>query len=177
LDLRRTDTVPFTGIPVTWIILWLICYNRRKEDIGGWLLFYYIQLYLSIAITLLVLPFSLDSLLPSRWAGSPGLYALFLLANLPVLTTVIMQVVVAHRLRRSRDPVYLVPLRRILWAELLFSAVKLGIDIKFFQSTLEFDALAVLWAACWLPYFYRSIRVQHVFVTKDWQRIAELVVD
>lgn len=81
-----------------------------------------------------MLPFSLESLLPSRWAGWPGRYALFLLANLPVLTTVIMQVVMAHRLRRSRNPAYLVPLRRILWAQLLFSAVKLGID-KFFQFT------------------------------------------
>jgi len=169
--------VPFTSIPVTWIILWLICYNRRKEDIGGWLLFYYIQLYVGIVITLLVLPFSVESLLPSRWVGAPGLYALYLLANLPVLAILFAQVIVAHRLRRSRDPAYLVPLRRILWAALLLSAVKLGIDIKFFQLTLELDALAVLWPACWLPYFYRSIRVQHVFVTKDWQRIAEIVVD
>ena len=77
--------MPFTGIPITWLILWVICYNRRLQEIGGWLLFYYIQLYMGIGATLLLLPFTIDNLLPSRWGGAPGRYALALLGTLPLL--------------------------------------------------------------------------------------------
>jgi hypothetical protein len=169
--------MPFTGIPLSCLIFGLICYSRRKEEIGGWLLFYYIQLYIGIAVSLLLLPLSFGSFLPSGWVGEPGQYALYLLSTLPVFAVVIAQVIVAHRLRRSRDAAYLIPLRRILWADLVFSIVKLAIDAKFSWLNIVLDPIAVLWPAFWLPYFYRSIRVGHVFVTKDWQRVAEFVVD
>src|ERR1041384_6811675 len=169
--------MPFTGIPLSCLIFGLICYSRRKEEIGGWLLFYYIQLYIGIAVSLLLLPLSFGSFLPSGWVGEPGQYALYLLSTLPVFAVVIAQVIVAHRLRRSRDAAYLIPLRRILWADLVFSIVKLAIDAKFSWLNIVLDPIAVLWPAFWLPYFYRSIRVGHVFVTKDWQGVAGFVVD
>jgi uncharacterized protein DUF2569 len=169
--------MPFAGIPVTWLILWVICYNRRLEEIGGWLLFYYIQLYMGIGISLLLLPLSIGALLPSRWAGAPGRYALVLLGTVPLYAIFLMQAFVAHRLRRSREAAYLVRLRRTLWACLVIVALRIAIDLEFFSLDLFLDGWTLLWTAIWLPYFYRSIRVGHVFVTKDWGRVAALVVD
>ena len=169
--------MPFAGLPITWLIVWVICYNRRLEEIGGWLLFYYIQLYTGIGGTLLLLPISIGNMLPGRWAAAPGRYALALFATLPQYVTFVMQAIVAHRLRRSRDATYLVQLRRILWANLVLSVLAVAIDLKFFGIDVFLDGWMLLWTAVWLPYFYRSIRVGHVFVTKDWQRVAALVVD
>ena len=169
--------MPFTGLPLTWLIFWLICYGRRMEEIGGWLLFYYIQLYMSIVLTLLLLPLTFENFEPSQWGGAWGQYALFLVASVPPIVVMIIQVMVSHRLRRTRDAAYLVPLRRVLWANMLFSVVKFVIDIKLSPINTILDAFGVIWAAFWLPYFYRSIRVGHVFVTKDWARVAAMVVD
>ncbi len=68
-------------------------------------------------------------------------------------------------------------LRRILWAHLVFAIIKSAIDCKYSPITTIFDGIGVIWPAVWLPYFYRSVREGHVFVPKDWRRVAESVRD
>ena len=158
-----------------WSVAWgVISYSQRKKEIGGWLFFYYVQLYVGSVLVALVLVLAL---LPGSWTGPPELYGAYLLATVPTAAVVIAQAIVANRLRRSRDAAYLVLLRRILRAHLVLALIKTAIDAKFFPASSLFDGVAVLWPALWLPYFYRSVRVGHVFVTKDWMRVAEFVTD
>src|SRR5213083_2316340 len=110
-----TQFPPLGGL--IWPILWaIVSYSRRKEEIGGWLFFYYGQLYLGSVLTVLLL-----------------------LANF-----------------QPADPLY------------LFTIVKIAIDSKYSPIATILDGIGVIWPALWLPYFYRSVRVGHVFVTKDW---------
>ena len=128
--------------------------------------FYYGQLYLGSVLTVLLL-------LANFQPADP----LYLFTIGPLSAIIIAQAVVAHRLRRTRDPAYLTPLRRILWAHLVFAIIKIAIDSKYSPIATILDGIGVIWPALWLPYFYRSVRVGHVFVTKDWMRVAEFVTD
>src|SRR3989442_15951793 len=115
-----TQFPPLGGL--IWPILWAsVSYSRRKEEIGSWLFFYYSQLYLGSVLTVLLL---LANLQP----GDP----LYLFTIVPLSAIIIAQAVVAHRLRRTRDPAYLIPLRRILGGHLLFPIIKIAIDSKYF---------------------------------------------
>jgi hypothetical protein len=155
----------------------VISYVRRKEEIGGWLLFFYIQLYVGLAASLLILPFFIGDFLPGKWGGVTARYVAFLSIAVSALVIYVTQFVVAHKLRRSRDGAYLRPLRRVLALNLVVSIAVLLVDIKYDSIGIFSAAFMVLWAAVWLPYFHRSIRVGHVFVTRDWSRVAEHLVD
>ena len=166
----------FAGVPINLVIVGLICYARRQEEIGGWLLFFYIQLYLGLAVSILLVPFYIANFLPSSWHDT-GHYIAFLAISLAAWAIYVTQFVVAHKLRRSRDAVYLGPLRRVLALNLGMSIVILFLDITYSSLNIFASSLMVIWAMVWWPYFYRSVRVGHVFVTKDWSRVAALVVD
>src|SRR2546425_9914925 len=118
-----TQFPPLGGL--IWPILWaIVSYSRRKEEIGGWLFFYYGQLYLGSVLTVLLL---LANLQP----GDP----LYLFTIVPLSAIIIAQAVVAHPLRGTRDPAYLIPLRRILWGHLLLAFNKISIQYQYTHNT------------------------------------------
>ena len=163
----QTHTPP-TPTGAIGLIIWLICAARRKREIGGWLLYYYIQLYMGLLVTLLVAAFSFHNYLPSTWATHISLYPLFLLSTLPALVILPLQLVFAERLRLSRDYRHVYSLRIVLWVDLAAAIIASIIDASFFKANLVFDVLALIWPLIWLPYFYKSKRVVRVFQTKDW---------
>ena len=163
----RAETPP-SPVGILWIILWVVCATRRKQEMGGWLLFYYIQLYLGLVFSVVMLAISFQNYLPRTWANAPGLYPLFLLSTLPAFAIIIAQLVVAERLRLSRDQRHLVMLKRVLWINLAFAGIASAIDATYFPENIAFDVIAFVWPLIWLPYFYRSNRVARVFITKDW---------
>jgi hypothetical protein len=164
-DAGRTPPAP-TGI--VGLLIWFICFNNRKKEIGGWLLYYYIQLYIGVVITLVLALVSFHNYLPTAWAAQPNLYPLFLLSTVPGVVVVPVQLVLAERLRLSRDYRHVHTLRVVLWADLAAAIVGTVIDARFFEQNLGFDILALIWPCIWLPYFYVSKRVVRVFRTKDW---------
>src|SRR3989441_5766468 len=126
-----TQVPPLGGL--IWPILWaIVSYSRRKEEIGGWLFFYYGQLYLGSVLTVLLL-------LANFQPADP----LYLFTIVPLSAIIIAQTVVAHRLRRTRDPAYLIPLRRILWAHLVFAIIKIAIDSKYSPIATILDGIGV----------------------------------
>src|SRR5207247_9022490 len=84
----------------------------------------------------------------------------------PLSAIIIAQAVVAHRLRRTRDPAYLTPLRRILWAHLVFAIIKIAIDSKYSPIATILDGIGVIWPGLWFLYFSLSVRVGQVLVRK-----------
>src|SRR3989442_15609274 len=114
-----TQVPPLGGL--IWPILWaIVSYSRRKEEIGGWLFFYYGQLYLGSVLTVLLL---LANLQP----GDP----LYLFTIVPLSAIIIAQAVVAHPLRRAPQAAYLIPPGRILWAHVFFAITKSAINSKY----------------------------------------------
>ena len=155
--------------PLWWaLIMWYVCSKRKTKEIGGWLLYFYTQLYVAVIGTVAISLFSFQNLLPSTWAANPSLYPLFLLSTLPTVIIGPVQLVVSEMLRRSREYRFVRALRTVLWIELAAAGVGTVIDWAQFPDNLPLDALSFIWPAVWLPYFYRSTRVTRVFKTKDW---------
>ena len=167
---------PSTPIPgLGALIMWYVCAKRKSQEIGGWLLYFYIQLYIGVIISLLVGLASYENYLPRTWVEDPSLYPLFLLSALPGIIVLPIELVAAERLRKSRDVRFVRTLRTVLWVQLAAAAVGGVIDSAQFPDNLPLDALAIIWPSIWLPYFYVSKRVKRVFETKDWIQVVPLV--
>jgi hypothetical protein len=160
-----------TGVLLTLVmVMWYVCANRRKKEIGGWLLYYYIRLYIGAITIVLVTVNSLDNYLPKAWVNTPDLYPFFLLTTVPGLLLYCAEFVVAEKLRMSRNYAYVPVLRYILFAGLASSLIAIAINIKYFEgiSAGVLNIMTVIWPVIWIPYFYFSKRVKSVFKNRDW---------
>lgn len=164
---------PIPGAAVGALIMWWICSRRKQQAIGGWLLYYFIQLYTGFVLTVFMTLISLENYRPSAWEGS-NLYYLFLLSTVPGLIIEIAQVIVGTGLLRVRDWRWVNYLRLVLVVNLVFVGIALAIDAMYFQDSIAFDVLAFIWPIIWLPYFSKSKRVERVLKIKDW--VAQPVV-
>lgn len=146
-----------------------IAYLTRRCAIGGWLLYFYIQLYLSLLISLLFLPRVFANLNPDSW-DSANLYALFFLSTVPVLLAQVFEAFAATVLLARRNEGNLRVLRLALLALAISSGIALGIDTGYFSDapTLFFDALTFGFGCIWCAYFWRAKRVRMVFIDGAW---------
>ena len=150
-------------------LAWAIAYLTRRRAIGGWLLYFYIQLYLSLLISLLFLPRVIANLNPGAW-DSANLYVLSFLSTVPVVLTQGFEAYAATLLLFRRSERNLRLLRIALLALAVSSGASLGIDIGYFsdEPTLFFDALTFGFACIWCAYFLRAKRIRMVFVERAW---------
>jgi hypothetical protein len=157
------------GVLLT-LVIWYVCASRTKEEIGGWLLYYYIRLYIGAITVVLVTVGARDNYLPKTWINEPDLYPFFLLTTVPGLLFYCAEFVVAEKLRMSRNYAYVPVLRYILFAGLASSLIAIAINIKYFEgiSAGVLNIMTVIWPVIWIPYFYFSKRVKSVFKNRDW---------
>lgn len=151
-------------------VAWAIAYLSRRRAIGGWLLYFYIQLYLSFLFSLLFLPATFGNLRPSEWDSSK-LYVLNLISTMPVLLLTAGELYAATMLLVRRSETNVKILQKVLLALAVASAIALGIDLAFFEeaATLYFDIVTFVFAVIWLAYFYKSKRVRLVFIEGKWE--------
>ena len=142
--------LPLSGIVLG--IVWTICASRRRHDIGGWLLFFYIQMYASLAIRVMAV-----------------VGASFPVEALPLLLVRLAEVAIATWMLRSRTWPLVIRLRWLLALDLLLCAVTFAADLWRQSPDAVFDVLDLLWPAIWLPYFVRSTRVWAVFKDHSWE--------
>ncbi|MGD0155815.1 MAG: hypothetical protein ABSB50_06940 [Terracidiphilus sp.] len=168
LLLTSSGTSNYTpGFPGGGIIAWIVCYKSRRSPIGGWLMFYYWQLYGGILLTTIFFVAAFQSYVPESFDDT-GLYHLFLLSVLPSLLLYAIQVVVSTMLLSVRSWELLKLLRWILLAQLVACSVAAVIDTQKFPDNLFFDIYDAIGPAVWSFYLIRSKRVKHVFRTCDW---------
>ncbi len=151
------------------LLLFFICYTRRKSAIGGWYLYFLIQLFLGIAILIPMSLLGLSNYNPLNHQ-SFGYYILYLISTVPSDLFMIGQVIIAIKLIliSGRDWKYVKLLIFVLLGDLLFSIIALTIDAFFWPDYLAFDVLALIWPCIWLPYFIKSTRIKAVYKTKTW---------
>lgn len=160
----QSPTSSFFGVGL------LLVYLTRRREIGGWLFYYYLQLYMSLAMTVLFTAMSIQNVAPSRWDRT-DLYAWFLLSwALPILAQCIEVVAATYLLiRKSEQNLNL--LRKGILALLITTGIALAIDIKFFSddpSAAAMDGMVLVFSCIWLAYFYQSVRVRRVFIERNW---------
>jgi len=150
-------------------IAFAIAYFSRRRAIGGWLLYFYVQLYFSLAVSLFFISQVLSNLNPAQWDNSM-LYVMFFLSVVPVIVTEGIEVFAATRLLFRRNERNLKFLKRTLIALVVTSGVALSIDIAFFKDepALFLDILTFIFAIIWTLYFCKAQRIKLVFIDRNW---------
>jgi len=149
------------------LIMYLICSRRKEKEIGGWLLYYYIQLYLGLIMMIVITIASINNYNPASWEDNK-LYMLFLFSTIPGILVYFIQTGVAAMAMKTRDYEWIKKLRAVLIIDIIIVLLATLIDFQFFKDNLAIDILQLIWPLIWLPYFYKSVRVEKVFVSKDW---------
>jgi hypothetical protein len=146
-----------------------LAYLTRRRAIGGWLLYFYLQLYSSLLMSLLFINRVTVNLAPETW-DSAFLYVLFFLGTVPVLLAQLAEVTLGTVLLFHRNARNVQWLRTALLALAMTSGISLGIDLAYFNEfpSIFFDVLTFLFACVWTIYFWRSKRVRLVFIERAW---------
>jgi hypothetical protein len=156
------------------LIAWWVCNGRKRQQIGGWLLFYYWQLYGGALMTVLFFTMGFQSYVPESY-DDPGKYHLFLVSFVPLIVLFCVQLAVATMLISVRTWDMLTLLRWIICAELVAAVTGAIIDVNYFPDSLPFDFMTIVPEVLWLAYFFRSRRVAHVFKSHDWDAVVNVI--
>ncbi len=162
------------SFPGGGIIAWIVCYRKRRDEIGGWLMLYYWQLYGGLILTIIFFAIAFQSYVPESF-DDPGRYHMFLLSIVPTLVLLGLEIAIASIMLSVRSWDLVVLLRYTMAAALIAAFAGVWIDVKFFPDNLGFDALTIVPAIIWLLYFSLSSRVAHVFKTHDWDIAVEAI--
>ena len=147
----------------------LLCYFMRKRPIGGWLLYYFICLYVWLIVnTLLSIP-SLPDYNPIQW-GNKLHYFLFILATIPFYIFLLIQVFLSFYLlpTNRRDWKHIKVLKTTLFLSFVFSLLSVPIGINLWPDSVFLDVYSAVLSLLWFLYFKRSSRVKIVFKDKNW---------
>ena len=140
-----------------------IAYVTRRMSIGGWLFFYYFQLYGSLILSLLLGGLIIENLNPAGWEDR-ALYTLFVISTIPAMLVKIVEVLFATRLlfKSQRNLKNVKSLRYVLLASVVMYAISLAIDYFHFPDNVALSILGLVFAAIWTLYFFSSSRVSSV---------------
>src|SRR6266849_2912457 len=127
----NTYTPTFPG----GLLAWWICSRRKRQEIGGWLLFYYWQLYSGALMTVVFFVTAFQSYVPESFDDSSKYY-LFLSSALPGLVLFSVQLVIATILISVRTWDLLKLLRWVICVEIIALAIGIGIDVSYFPDSL-----------------------------------------
>ena len=174
LLLAATSNNQFTPSFPGGIVAWIVCNSRKKQEIGGWLLFFFWQLYSGLIMTVIFFCGNFQSYVPENFARDPARYYWFLAAVLPTFVIFALQVAVATTLISVRTWDLLCLLRGLVLAQVVLAIVSTIIDMKFFPENLALDLMFTLLPfGCWSAYLFVSRRVEHVFRAHDWDTFVE----
>ena len=150
-----------------FLIAWWICNGRKRNPIGGWLLFFYWQLYSGLFLNAVLFAANIQSYVPENF-DSPSKFALFIAGTVPGLLLFVVKCAVATLLLSARTWDMLKLLRWVMVAEFSADVLATGIDAAYFPDNLALNFLTIIPGLIWLAYVFRSTRVQHIFYLHDW---------
>jgi hypothetical protein len=159
------------------IIIAIICYRRRANPIGGWLLFYIIQTILSaFPITIFFITYSQDvisNISPSEWQDMSYYFIFLGIVVLDYIDFALNYIVIAYSIRlvinRYRTGNSIVWLRRLLIISIIISVISIIIGVLYLEDSIRYIGIfGIIASLIWTIYFYKSIRVKAVFFTKDF---------
>lgn len=156
------------------LIAWFICNGRKRNPIGGWLLYFYWQLYSALLVTIAFFATNIQSYVPENFDSSSK-FPLFLASIVPVLLLFVLECAVATLLLSARTWDMFKLLRWTLVAQVAAGVLGLGIDAIYFPDNLPLSGLALVSDLLWLGYLFRSQRVRHVFYSHDWDEAVNSI--
>jgi hypothetical protein len=155
----------------------VLSYIRRKQAIGGWLLFFFGEVYVAVVVGALASIPVVAAVFPGPFSpSSPNLRLLSLVVSLRLLGYLGMAVASTFLLR-VREPVWVKLLRIAIGMALVLDGITLIVDKLYFPGTLVGNLGRWFVLLAWLGYFSVSVRVRMVFFSKTWgeQPVAEIL--
>jgi hypothetical protein len=165
---QYTPTVP------GGLVAWLICNGRKRNRMGGWLLFFYWQLYSGLIVTAVFFAINIQSYIPENFDSSSK-YPLFLASTVPSLVLFVLKCAVATLLYSAPTWDMLKGLRWVMVAELSADVLAMVIDSVYFPDNVGFNLITIFSGLIWIGYMFRSKRVRHIFYSHDWDVAVNLI--
>ena len=163
-----TPTFPFG------IIAWIVCNARKRSEIGGWLLFFYWQLFSGMVMTLIFFSINFQSYVPENFGTHPARFYWFLASAVPSIVILFLQFAVATILIWVRTWDLLQLLRWLFVAQVALMIAGIIIDANYFPDDLILGIImGLIPETAWMAYLFTSNRVRHVFQIHDWDTAVE----
>jgi hypothetical protein len=156
------------------IVAWLVCNAQKRNPIGGWLLYFYWQLYSGLIITGVFFAINIQSYVPENFDSSTK-FGMFLASAVPGIVLYVAKCAIATLLLSARTWDMLKLLRWIMAAELVADVLATVIDANYFPDNLPLNFLTIIPGLVWLAYMFRSVRVRHVFYLHDWDTAVNTI--
>ena len=156
------------GLAGIFIAYW-ICNRRKLYPIGGWLLYFYFQLFIGALITFILSFMVFKNFNPYLWEDKT-LYSLYLLSTLPAYLVTLGEVTIGGMLLlpRFRNARTVNILKTVFVVSFVSGAIGLLIDSVHWPESVVLDFLPVVASAFWFLYFTRSKRVEMVLEQNTW---------
>jgi hypothetical protein len=144
-----------------------VCWARKRNEFGGWLLYFYGWMFLMFYSYLREFVNHLGLYLPTAQVDKVQRLALVatviprLLATVAVLMAMVILVI-------KRDMVWLQRLKVTLGAAVIIAGVSVYLDTRFFPTVSPANLRRLVMLIVWFVYLNVSRRVHQVFITKDW---------
>ena len=164
----QAQILQITGASLLFMLMLWICRRYKTYEIGGWLLFYYINLYNIVLITVINIVTDITGFIPSSWEDST-LYIMWILSVCLTIVAIIVELVFATQAQIIRSYKYINRLKLALAINIAVMLFSVYIDSHYLDKyNVGIYSVRLVWSMIWLPYFYKSDRVYRVFVAKDW---------
>ncbi len=151
------------------LVAYVVCARRKREEIGGWLMLFYWQLYAGLMMSGVFLAMNIESYVPENFADN-GQFVLFLASALPGIILMTLQCAAATLLLIVREWTVLKLLRWLVAASLAAGVAAAAIDAAHFPENAMLSYLTISSSCIWLAYLFLSRRVKHVFRLHDWDK-------
>ena len=156
------------------LVALIVCNATKRNQIGGWLLFFFWQLYGGLLLTAIFFATNIQSYVLENFE-SPEKGVFFLISTVPSLIIYLAEVMVGTILLSARTWDLLKLLRWLIAAEAVASLVSMVIDSKYFPDNTWLNILTLVPQVLWLAYFLASKRVKHVFKSHDWEMAVNAI--
>ena len=157
------------------IIAIVVCNIRKRSEIGGWLLFFYWQLYSGAILTAFSFHRDFQTYVPENFASHLSTHRWLMATSVTTIVILALQVAVGTLLVvvRNWDMVQL--LRILLVAQFVAFLGALMVDVTYFPNSTPLRAGSLISVGFWVAYFFMSERVRHVFKSHDWDAAVETI--
>jgi hypothetical protein len=146
----------------------VLSYIRRKQAIGGWLLFFFGEVYVGVVVGAIESLPVMAAVFPGPLSpSSQNVGLLAVVVSLRLLGYLAMAVA-STLLLKAREPIGVKRLRIAIGTALVLDGITLIVDKLYFPGTLVGNLGRWFVLLAWLAYFSVSVRVRMVFFSKTW---------
>ncbi len=164
-------TVPLAALdriiyPVALIMV-LVSFARRRNAIGGWLLYFYYWICASLLVRIAEVVWHPETFLTTNL--KPDLHLALIMTTLPRFIANLVLVIAALVLAKKREWGWVERVRFWLIITTLCTGISVGIDYYYFPKSVLLNAARLAGLLMWTIYFFVSTRIHSVFLTKTWE--------